>query len=482
MPFPALDPWQYRLGLALEGGCEVGHGFRLETGPDLPVAVVEDAAGAEIGLLVGFPIDLAARRLVEGRWRAPADPRRGAALGVVWALGGRFLYLHRGAGGLEIHPDANAQVPCVFDARAGLIGSSAHALLDDAAYEARLDRPLFDALGVLGEGWFPGNLTAHRGLRRLYPNHVLSTADWSVRRHWPGPEAPGPADAPPPEAIVDEFTDLVQAQLAALVAGPRRVAVALTAGLDSRSMLAMARPFGDAIECVTVVAGDRHRTDSVIAGRIAADLGIPHLKLPRVLATPEQQALFLRRGGHCNGDANRLYHPSTWPLAERHVFVGGFGAEVARAFFWRPGDGPDTRLGAEQMVQRMGLPRHPALLEALRGREADLPHGLDGYRRLDLLYIEERIAPWASVQFASDPTLLRQNPMSTMRGVELMTLLPPDWKRESRLGHEIVRRNWPELARYPINSLGRVRDGLAKLQRAAQDPRVVLKKLRKIRS
>ena len=480
MPYPALDPWQYRLAADLSGGREAGHGFRLETGPDLPVTTVEDAAGAAIGLLIGFPIDLAAKRLVGDRWQAPLDPARGPALSVLWALGGRFLYVHRGAAGLEVYPDAEAQVPCVHDPVARRIGSSAHALMDDAEYEARFDRALFDALGVLGEGWFPGTLTAHRGLRRLYPGHVLETAGWQVRRHWPtgGPTPDAPVST---DALVDEFVGLVQAQLAALVEGPRKVAVALTAGLDSRSMLAMARPFRERIECVTVVAGDRHKTDSVIARRIASDQGIPHVELPRITATPGQQDLFLRRGGHCNGDTNRLFHPSTWPLAEGHVFVGSLGAEVGRAFFWRAGDGPQTRLSPEQMVQRMGLPAHPALIEALRARMADEP-AIDGLRLLDLLYVEERMASWSSVQFPSDPGLVRHAPMITMRGLELMLALPPEWKRESRLGREIVRRAWPELAAYPVNSLGRVQDAWLKLRRAAANPAVIAKKLRKLRA
>lgn len=481
MPQPILDHWQYRIAPgapagpagAPADGIDVGGGFRLEAGPGLPVVAVEDAAGATVGHLLGFPVDLAAASLPEGRWRAPGGA---SGPGVVRALGGRFLYVAHGPRGPVIHPDALAQVPCVYDPDARLVGCSAHALYDDAEYEARIDRPFLDAIGLVGEGWIPGGLTAHAGLRRLYPGHALDLGDWSVRRVWQGPE-----DAPGTDDLVEEFITLARAQLRALAEGPRRIALALTAGVDSRSVLAMARDFAGGLDCVTVVAGDRHATDSVVARRIARGEGLSHRELQRRTATPAEQALFLRRNGHCNGDSNRLYHPSVRPLAEGHVFVGGIGGEIARGPFWAPSDGPGTRVSGAEMTARFGLPQVPRLVEALDARFATLPD-VDGLRRLELIFIEDRMAAWSSVQFPSDPTLIRHAPMVTIRGLELMLAQPTEWKRAGRLPHEIIRRAWPELARYPVNTLGRGMDAWVNLRRAIREPYLVAKKLRKLRA
>ena len=51
-------------------------------------------------------------------------------------------------------------------------------------------------IGVLGQhhhaivaegvgAWIAGDDTAHRGVRRLLPNHALDLATWEYRRHWP---------------------------------------------------------------------------------------------------------------------------------------------------------------------------------------------------------------------------------------------------------------------------------------------------------
>ena len=76
---------------------------------------------------------------------------------------------------------------------------------------------------------------------------------------------------------------------------------------------------------------------------------------------------------------------------------------------------------------------------------------------------------------------MRLAPLLTFRTVELMIGLPPDWKRSDRLGHAVIARIWPELARYPFNSLGRWNDLLVRIRRLVSNPRLLIKKLRKMR-
>lgn len=476
-----LDDWQYRLSAQTQPGAIPVGRFWLALGRGLTAFPLIDAAGTAAGLLLGFPIDLAGRRMIDGPWQAPA--RLGADLDgfvhdVLWALGGRFLLILDCGGQTRIYPDCSAQVPCVWDAEAGLVGSTAHALFDDATYEARLDRRLLADLGVEGEGWLPGGLTAHRGLMRLLPGHLLDLADLTTRRFWPLAPIPQATDT---DAVVAETVSLVQAQLQAVIDSPKRLGLALTAGHETRLLLACARPFAGRFDTITVVGQDRHTIDTSIARRIGRDMGLNHVELPRRDSTRAQYDLFVRRGGHCNADGNSHFHPSVWPIAATHTFLGGLGGEVGRAFLWRPADGPATAMSVDTLTNRFGLPKIPVVTEALTRWYEALPP-VDTYGILDLAYLENRMGPWYAVQFCSDPTLVRMAPLFTYRGVELMLSLPPDWKRESRLGHEIIRRHWPELLNYPFNSLGRWRDTLVKLQKVARNPRIVLKKLRKLRT
>lgn len=475
-----LDRWQYRISdQETPGATPVGRHW-LARGPDLAKYPVLDATGSAVGLLLGYPIDLQARQLIDGPWRVRSvagNDRDSFVRDILWALGGRFLLIFHGGDAVRLYPDCSAQIPCVWDRATGMAGSSAHALFDNTTYEDRLDRALLSDLGVGGEGWLPGGLTAHRGLCRLLPGHLLDLSERKAHRFWPLRGVPRAVDT---SAVVEETADLVRSQIEASLGRTKRLGLALTAGRETRLLLACARPYVGQFDSVTVVGSDRHKVDTTIAHQIATDMRLNHIELPRREASKDQSDLFVRRGGHCNGDSNARFHPSIWPIADSHLLYGGSGGEIARAFFWRAEDRENSRITADILMARFGLPKVRAATEALDRWLSDLPV-LDTHTILDLAYLEQRMGPWYAVQFGSDPTLVRQAPLVTFRGVELMLSLPPDWKRQSRLGHEIVQRYWPELGRYPINSLGRWQDAALKLQMVLQNPRVVAKKLRKLR-
>lgn len=479
LQYSALQPWQYRLSSsASQKAIPIGK-FWLEIGPDLPIVSLTDSDGKPVGFLLGFPIDLKARRMINDVWQVPA--RLGADIDAFvregfLALGGRLIWIFCTENVARIYPDCSAQVPCVFDPEMQAAGSTADALLDDAEYEARFDKVLFDQLGVDGEGWFPAGLTAHHGLSRVLPNHYLDLETWSVKRFWSGPDA----QTDNPSQIVDEIIEIIQAQIEAMINGPKRVAMTLTAGHETRALLACTRPFLDQVDFVTVSGDDRHKTDTVMARRIAADLGLSHLTLARTKSDPQQRALFIRRGGHCNADSNSHFHPSVWPISKSHTMVGGLGGEIARAFFWRDTDTPQMALTSSMLAARFGLMENQALIGRL-DHWLDVLQSKNSLNALDLAYIEHRNGSWAAVQFCSDPTLVRQSPLLTTRTVELMLQLPADWKRAERLSPEIIARLWPELERYPYNSLGFFHDIFIKLQRVISNPRIVLKKIRKLR-
>lgn len=477
MSYPRLEAWQYRVSQRAGHGIALDDKWYLEVGPDLPVTALHGPQSQTVGWVVGFAIDMVAQAVLdheEGLHLQEADLVSAA----LERLAGRFIVIWKTDAGLRIYTDASAQVPCVYDPDLQIIGSTAHALFSEEEYQARFDKTGFDKLRVNGEGWFPSGLTAHRGVHRVLTNHYLDLATFTVHRHTV--EQASTAEMSPTE-MVGEIISIVQKQFAALQKSSKKIALALTAGLDSRCILACVKPLAHQIDLVTVVGSDRHAVDTIVAKKIAKQFNLNHTTYPRITATSEQREMFIRRGGHCNGDSNSWYHPTVQQLAPTHVFVGGAGAEAARAFYWRPNDTPDTSLADEKILGRMGLPPHPPVLEALRTHRAGMP-SVDTLDQLDRLYAEDRNCSWYAVQFCSDPTLVRYAPLLTYRTLELMRHLPTEWKRQSRLGHEIIKHAWPELGEIEYNSLGFVRNTLVKLQRVMMDPNLVLKKLRRLRN
>jgi hypothetical protein len=319
-------------------------------------------------------------------------------------------------------------------------------------------------------------LTAHRGVERLLPNHYLDLSTWKAVRFWPHEEI---EKTESPEEAASEIVSLVQSQLRALANSDRKVAQGLTAGYESRWLLACARPLINDIEFLTVQSPHPNHIDTDIASRLAERFKLRHRILPRRTATPEEQSLYMLRGGHCSGGHNLVTHPSMWPLAAEQCFVGGLNGEIARGYTWRPEDTADKPLGVPELVARLGLPLHRDTEERFRyWRDGlSLENALD---LLDLNYLENRMGAWAYAQFFSDPSVPRYNPIGTTRTVRLMLSLPEDWRRTYRLCHFAIEQCWPELGGIPINTRGRLRDLTDKIALAMSNPERVIRKLRKI--
>lgn len=110
---------------------------------------------------------------------------------------------------------------------------------------------------------YPGNRTPYSAVRLLTPNTYLDVRSGAVTRFWP--------NAKPADRSVDEVAEeivLRAGQGMRRIAGNRNVRVALTAGLDSRVMLALARYSG--IEFETYTYGSKR--DTAVDRAFAVDL------------------------------------------------------------------------------------------------------------------------------------------------------------------------------------------------------------------
>lgn len=470
---PDLDLWQFRLSDRGIGRAVAG--LSLEVGPGLPLTELRDRDGRNVGVLLGHPIDLLGRRCVTQEWQVPisSDDPDGFVSMLFQRLAGRFLLILDLPGARRLYPDAAAQIPCVYETGKKLAGSTAHALLAEAQYEARFDKALYSRLGIEGSGWFPAGLTAHRGLNRLLPNHMLDLDTWAVSRHWLPDDTSTRANA----AIL-VLIEVVQSQMAALESAERRIAQALTAGRETRMLLGMAGEGREDRLYVTIKGSDQYSVDGAMAAQIASEQRLNHRVLPRVRAGAQARAAYLRRAGHCVADANSWYFPSVEPIAKTHVFVGGAGGEIGRGFFWKPGDGADTPLDAERLIARFGLPPVPELLTRVEAWLVGLA-GRPTTEILDLAYLEQRVGPWGSAQFCADPTLLRLAPLLNRRAIDAMLALPEEWKKSEGMARAVLAATWPEIEAYPYNTMGPIRDLWVRCQRVIREPGLVLRKIRR---
>ena len=482
---PAEKSWTGQFRISREGQVEPGFQAAPKLGPwSLSLAPatrrqdVVDGSGRSIGHLIGTAIDYRGGRLVEGGFRLdwPSDrARRDEAIELgLYKLGGSWLCVLAADGLERVYLDADGTQSLVYDPAQEAAASSAGLLLDDAAYAARFDAALYQALDVPGEGWFPSGLTAHTGVHRLLCNHYLDLSSFQVHRHWPlGPFG----HAGDVEAAALRVADIVRRSAEALLQRGK-LAVALTGGNETRFLLAAYRPIIEQLTFVTVSAPSTQR-DVELAKRLAQRFKLRHLILPLVEATPEAQLAWHYATGHCVSGPNMVSHPTIRPLVGQFDwFLGGLGGEIGRAFFWRPTDTADTPMAAAELTPRFGMPAAGDVMDATE-RWMEGVAGFDALTKLDLGYLELRMSAWSAAQTYAQSFVDHEHPLIAREVYALMLDLPPEAKRGNLLIKSAIAQLWPELSEIPINRYGDYRDTLEVMLKATDGKRVA-KKLRKL--
>ncbi len=414
---------------------------------NLPVAELV-AGGSVCGWVIGYPIKDTGSR-IRRRIEFSARPDDSAAFEKeLYRLGGRFLAVLVAPAAERVYLDSAGGISCVYAPDLELVCSTPSLVPyglgcdDDEELIRTSGVPLNNA--VLGFG-----LTPRLGVHRLLPNHFLDLARWTVRRHWP--EAPIPGDCDPGRAI-DVVSAVVEWQIRALTAeGP--VYLPLTAGNDSRSILAAARAHQDWMEMITLSIPDRTgRLDVEIASRIAQVHGLNHRVIPYRDASTEQLEKWLWRTGFS------VSEPRGWRATGMYAQLGrklpeltGVGGEVARANYWKSmGSGKPITPGV--LLSALALPETPRLVERaeawMRDAPADRPMNI-----VDLVMVEQRIGCWASILpygDANDVTF-RIYPLVHRDSMFAMLRLPDAYKISKRFPRDVVRHRWPELGRFPVN-------------------------------
>jgi hypothetical protein len=254
---------------------------------------------------------------------------------------------------------------------------------------------------LLTRGFIGDERTLIRGVKveetalrvRFTPERTAVAPYWPASERWelmPEPEAQEAAE----RALIDGL-----AQRAGQLDSPF---VALTAGIDSRTVAVALREAGVPIGAFT---WGEPEWDDVIGARVIAEaLGIEH----------RHQALDWRDDASALGfiDAEARWNEGATPVRfivesypqEMSAVVNGMGGEIGRAFFYDASHAlvnPEPDLAHMARVFRARRPAHVSKdrLDALHARELGWlgeAHSLGprGWRCLDVVYAEQRVRKW----------------------------------------------------------------------------------------
>lgn len=418
--------------------------------PALPVLAMRAPDGAEAGWILGFPIDAHGNWLSGDVTLPPAAVTSAADFETfLYGMGGRFAAIWISPAMERVYLDAGGLLSAVYAPAHEMVASTpslvpyARGCDDDVELLRTTGMPASKAVLAFG-------LTSRIGVERILPNHYLDLREWKTRRHWPREPYDGKAD---PADSIDVVTKIIERHVAAVTARSESY-ISLTAGYDSRALLACARGHLDRLRFITLALPDRTgRIDVEMAQAIARAHGLHHRVIPYLESTHEELAAWLWRTGASVSEprgwrATRTYGQLDASLPE----IIGTAGETARAAYWRDCGGGRQELTPEVVLASLVLPDTPRLRDRARAWMADVP-ATRPMHIIDAIYIEQRLGCWAGILSYGDAGSVRCRfkPFVHRDALTAMLRLSDAYKLSGRFQADVIATRWPELMKFPFN-------------------------------
>ena len=239
------------------------------------------------------------------------------------------------------------------------------------------------------ESWWPGDSSPYRELKRLLPNHYLDLATGQPHRFWPRTSLP----VRPLKDAVGGISEILAGMMQS-AAKRFDLAVAMSAGWDSRLMLAASRSIARDIAYYTAKRPDMAWThmDIHIPTRLLTKLKLRHDIIEHSTeASPEFTAAYNNNVPFAHGNRLAPLQSELNYYKRTKVGVTGNVSEVARCFYPRP-DAPGHAVTAEDLTAVTDMD-HPFARARFSAWLKDLGDPLN-YNILDLFYWEQRAGSW----------------------------------------------------------------------------------------
>ncbi len=305
--------------------------------------------------------------------------------------------------------------------------------------------------------WLPFGLTSRTDVKRLLPNHALELDSFKRSRIWPCSYIE-PLSMGSSVKFEEDLTALSRTLAETIVANVRTLsalnpAIHLTAGRDTRMLLAASRSICKASEYMTLqLPGASHDIDTTTASKLARKLALKHRFIPYVEPKTDSVENWFEQTGWCVVDGVSYLRETLEQIGNHAFFMSGIGAETGRSIYWSAADIGKASLNSEKLLSRLKLPAHKAIKDGADDWLQDLPVGPDTWI-LDMALIEQKRAAWVSAFFYGNADLVPSfSPFLDWKVFSLMFKLPLHYRAEQRMGNDIVRLYWPEALSVPYNT------------------------------
>lgn len=441
--------------------------FTLQSDPSLPVWKLLDPSGKHVGFALGWRIDASAR-LASADIRIPfavTSEADGRLENLIYSFGGRFVFAILAEQIRRVYPDAGATLGVVFSAIGKILGSTVSVLALHHPEHPVWSMTTGDFPDERPNQYYPAGLTCDSSTQRLLPNHYVDLDNWEAVRHYPKHPLRPLTDSEIPDAV-RKIAHLLRSQIHAAVRHLPHVYMPLTAGQDSRMLLACSKEFCHSIEYMTfdysavnkTATGSLARprvwqTDLLTSDNLAKQGALNHRVVPVTPIYPQSTAIeYLRRIGFAGGAGKSadFFWACQKELEVSAAWITGFAGAVAKAPYRRAGDETLPSLGADDVLKRMRLPIEDRFVKATTKWLNGLQTSNDTL--LDLAHLEHRCGGWSSPHmYGTAPFAMSLAPFCHRTIFDLMLRLPTEYKRQQRLSKDLVSLAWPALSFLPFN-------------------------------
>jgi len=440
---------------------EVRPSLYLSRCPELPVAAVADDRGIPSRLL-GIAVQSDPERPLPAEELASAGSERPLEAYGSWC--GRWILLRD----WDLHLDAGGTLGCFYRTinrgRAGEVWASSSPVLLGALPDRPPPSRVAPSL-TFGKGmeWYPPPCSRFGGINRLLPTQILSLRAAGVDRVRARPALVEGLRATAYEETLASLERTLVTSIANIGRYGAPAWLPLTAGVDSRLILAAAARAGVALTAFTQDYPSMAEGDRDLPPLLARELGYEHRLLrPGRLVRGKGTLFDAHTGGHCvdgnRGDRRFFAHGQWEMIPAPAVILRGGVFEIGRGYFYRKFPEPETGDLFELLAERFGFDEfHPNSFAHVAGVAewvkwlTQAPHpGLD-WR--DRLYLEQRIAGWvSSIEQALDLTAYDRAYVANSHLYMATVLTLPEAVRASGQHHvDLIARMAPSLLGFPFN-------------------------------
>jgi hypothetical protein len=303
--------------------------------------------------------------------------------------------------------------------------------------------------------WLPGDRSPYDDVRLMLPNHYLDLGSGKVARYWPSDDLGHLSRAEALSESARLLRGLLQSACLRF-----RLAISLTAGWDSRLMLALCKDIAPQLYCFTLAypgKSDRSR-DIAVPAALLRKLGLTHhvVRYPDSI-DPGFKGVYRRNVSSSteaySADAQALYEH----YPQDRVCITGDIAEVVKCHLRAPVPGG---VRAADLASVLKLKPHPFAIEAFeRWLSGATPRNV---HPLDLFCWEQMAGRWqAHVRAEYDIVQESCAPLNSRRLLTTMLSVDEEQRRapDFYFLRELIEGLWAEVLSEPINPRERLGPG-----------------------